>query len=227
MTVENRSVTYGLYDPLYGERVYFEDATLEWLESALNDIERFNIKDETKLKICIEALLREIHQRKEENMNPFINESAIANNTQPTNAETVPFGGAPPIPDGALAPTNNETFSVDLSNVSDGYSIPEGTYKVRCIDVEQRISKSGNPTFVWTFVVDGDAYAGFELRHFTAITPAAMWKVGEALQALGIGKPGEKINFTRNDVIGKTCTASIVDDEYNGKTRSRIDKLTA
>lgn len=224
---------YGLYDPKLKDNVFFQDADLEWLEDALSDLQRFNIKDIVKQQTCIYALTAEIRKRKEKETmsNPFINENNngfvdAPNNLSPAEGEAIPFEGAPVLPASASGGLN-ESFSVDLSNVTGGYCIPEGTYTVRCMDVEQRIAKSGNPMFVWTFNVEGDKFAGFQLMHFTVITPAAMWKVGEVLQALGIGKPGEKINFTRNDVIGKTCTAEVIDDEYNGNTRSRIDKLSA
>jgi len=156
------------------------------------------------------------------NLNPFIDA---------TDADLVPFEGAPVPPPMSVLPGGvdgmDEAFSIDLEGVTDGYTVPEGTYKVQCADIEQRVSQGGNPMFVWTFKVAEGAYAGFELMHFTAITPAAMWKVSEVVRALGIGEPGQKCSFTRKDVIGKTCTAEIKDDDYNDRVRSKIDKLYA
>lgn len=141
-----------------------------------------------------------------------------------------------PFMPGASAPVNtpmpgvpnsstNDSFEVDLTDVQDNFNIPEGTYRMKCTDVEQSVSKGGNPMFVWTFaVVDGN-YAGREFKVFTAITPAAMWKVAETVQALGVGQTGSVVKFKRTDVIGKECGALIEQTEYNGNTRSQISKV--
>lgn len=137
-----------------------------------------------------------------------------------------PFMPSPntPIPG---TPTNNpvDSYEVDLSNVESGFSIPDGNYKVKCIDIEQSVSKGGNPMFVWTFEVSEGDRAGFQSKVFTAITPAAMWKVAETVQALGVGQTGSVVKFKRTDVIGKECGALIEKSEYNGQDRSSITRV--
>lgn len=134
-----------------------------------------------------------------------------------------PTPGAVPMPGGAPA---NNNFEVDLTEVSSGgFTIPDGTYKVRCIDVEQSVSKGGNPMFVWTFEICEGEKAGFQSKVFTAITPSAMWKVAETVIALGVGQEGEVVKFKRTDVINKECGAIFETTEYNGTTRSQISKV--
>ena len=142
-------------------------------------------------------------------------------------ASNNPFinGGAPTPGGSAPAPSSSDEFMIDLTEVEDSSLIPEGTYKVRCINVEQQVSKGGNPMFVWDFEIVGTDYAGRVLKVFTAITPAAMWKVAETVQALGVGGTGEVVKFKRSDVLGKECGAVIEDTEYNGNTRSQISRL--
>lgn len=132
-------------------------------------------------------------------------------------------GATTPMPG---APAQSDTFEVDLNGVSaNSFTIPDGNYRVKCLDVEQSVSKGGNPMFVWDFqVVEGD-YAGFESKVFTAITPAAMWKVAETVIALGVGQAGEVVKFKRTDVVGKECGAAFEQTEYDGKTRSQISRL--
>lgn len=120
---------------------------------------------------------------------------------------------------------NGDSYEVDLSGVTDGYSIPDGNYEVECVEIEQNVSKSGNPMFVWTFEISDGQYKGFQSKVFTAITPAAMWKVAETVQALGVGQTGEVVKFKRTDVIGKKCGALIEKSEYNGQERSQITKV--
>jgi hypothetical protein len=123
-------------------------------------------------------------------------------------------------------PNTSDTFEVDLSDVQESqYTIPDGLYKVKCMDIEQSVSKGGNPMFVWDFAVQGGQYDGFTLKMFTAITPAAMWKVAETVQALGVGQTGQVVKFKRTDVIGKICGALVESSEYNGNMRSSISKV--
>ncbi len=143
--------------------------------------------------------------------NPFMPQS----NPMPTGA---PMPGSP-------APSTSDNFEVDLSNVQDNFKIPDGNYLVTCTDVEQTVSKGGNPMFVWTFQIAEGEHKGFESKVFTAITPAAMWKVAETVEALGVGQTGSVVKFKRTDVVNKQCGAVIEETEYNGNVRSQISKV--
>lgn len=145
-----------------------------------------------------------------QNNNPFI---PGAMNT-PTPMPGAPMGGP-----------SSDNFEIDLTDVSDGFSIPDGNYRVKCIEVEQSVSKGGNPMFVWTFEVSEGNHSGFQSKVFTAITPAAMWKVAETVIALGVGQTGSVVKFKRTDVVGKECGALIEKSEYNGNTRSQISRV--
>lgn len=143
------------------------------------------------------------------NNNPFINGTATPNMG----------AGSAPMPSQSTAPSN-EAFEVDLS-----YAIPDGTYKAKCIEVSQDVSKSGNPMFVWEFEITEGQYAGRTFKSWTAITPAAMWKVAETVIALGIGQQGQVVKFKRQDVLNKECGLVMEQDEYNGKPTSRISRV--
>lgn len=149
------------------------------------------------------------------NNNPFINGTATPN-----------IGaGSAPMPSQSSAPSN-DAFEVDLSDVQDqSYAIPDGTYKAKCIEVTQDVSKSGNPMFVWEFEITEGKYSGRTFKSWTAITPAAMWKVAETVIALGIGQQGQVVKFKRQDVLNKECGLVMEQDEYNGKPTSRISRV--
>ena len=150
--------------------------------------------------------------------NPF-----LPNTGAPASAPaSAPAPTAGPLPSGSVASDN---FEVDLTNVQDNFAIPDGNYKAKCTDVEQSVSSSGNPMFVWTFEVTEGDHAGFTGKVFTAITPAAMWKVAETVIALGVGQSGSVVKFKRTDVIGKECGVLIEETEYNGQKRSQISKV--
>lgn len=147
----------------------------------------------------------------------------MANNSpfMTSTAASAPMPG----PGGAAAQASSDEFAVDLTEVESSDLMPEGTYRVRCANVEQSVSKGGNPMFVWDFEVVGGDHDGNILKVFTAITPAAMWKVAETVVALGIGQTGSVVKFKRSDVIGKECGAVVEDTEYNGNKRSQISRV--
>lgn len=131
-----------------------------------------------------------------------------------------------PTPGGATVGSMADNFEVDLTDVqSNSFTIPDGNYRVKCVDVEQSVSKGGNPMFVWTFEISEGDHKGFQSKVFTAITPAAMWKVAETVIALGVGQTGSVVKFKRTDVVGKECGALIEATEYNGNTRSQISRV--
>ena len=146
-------------------------------------------------------------------------------------AASNPFiaGGSPsPRPSGAGVPgpsAGADEFMVDLTGVEEQGLIPEGSYRAKCVNVEQSVSKGGNPMFVWDFELLEGKGSGRTLKVFTAITPAAMWKVAETVIAMGVGQSGSVVKFKRSDVVGKECGVQVADTEYNGTTRSQISRV--
>lgn len=132
-----------------------------------------------------------------------------------------------PAPTAQGAVTSSDTFEVDLTDVESSGLVPAGPYRAKCVNVEQSVSKGGNPMFVWDFeLLEGDG-KGRILKVFTAITPAAMWKVAETVIALGVGQTGEVVKFKRSDVIGRECGVTVEDTEYNGNVRSQIQNVVS
>ena len=129
-----------------------------------------------------------------------------------------------PMP-GSSVPMGTDNFEVDLSEVQSGFVVPDGVYKVKCVEIEQTVSKGGNPMFAWTFEISSGPHTGFQSKVFTALTPAAMWKVAETVEALGVGQTGQVVKFKRSDVINKECGAMFETSDYNGQSRSQISRL--
>lgn len=145
-----------------------------------------------------------------------------------TNNPFIPGGAPAPMPGAPMpgAPAANDSFEVDLTGVeANGFTIPDGIRRVRCVNVEQSVSKGGNPMFVWDFEVSDGDHKGFKSKVFTAITPAAMWKVAETVIALGVGQQGSVVKFKRSDVLNKECGALFETVEYNGQNRSQISRV--
>lgn len=151
------------------------------------------------------------------NNNPFMKGPGM-------NTPTGPIGGMP-APTGSVS-MGGDNFEIDLSSVqSNAYTVPDGIYRVKCVEIEQTVSRGGNPMFAWTFEICAGNFSGFQSKSFTALTPAAMWKVAETVEALGVGSQGQVVKFKRSDVINKECGAMFEQSEYNGTVRSSITRV--
>lgn len=139
---------------------------------------------------------------------------------QPPAQFQAPMGA--PMPGGTGFAGPAMSFDVDLTDVQTGFSVPDGDYLLKCLDVEQGVSQAGNSQFIWTFAIVGGDYNDKELKLFTALTPAAMWKVAETVTALGLGVVGQKVRFTRSEVVGRYCIGTLEEGEYKGVVRSSI-----
>lgn len=134
---------------------------------------------------------------------------------QPTQEEMEEILGGPsepdPFTDGPNAAINAE-FEFDFS---DSGEVADGTYHARVKDLTQGRSKANNPQYIWDFSL---LEIGRSLPYYTALTPAARWKVAETLQAIGIRKNQEEsvVKFKRGDAVGKPCRVVVRNDQWVG-----------
>ena len=122
---------------------------------------------------------------------------------------------------------NDDEFSVNPSSAQNGggYLIPDGDYPALLVDLRKGFSKNGNPQWIWTFAIMSGEHAGKEFSLFTALTPSALWKVAETVEALGLGKGGTVSKFIKNEALSRRCIISIRKETYNGQERSSIVKV--
>jgi hypothetical protein len=118
---------------------------------------------------------------------------------------------------------DEDIFAIDgLDDVESKFKIPEGYYVAKVIDIEKQTSQAGNPMWVWTFTTTKGQYQGTELKVWTALTQAALWKLMEVLKALGIKPEKGSINLKKDEIIGRSCYINVVDREYQGRVTSSI-----
>ena len=124
-------------------------------------------------------------------------------------------------PNGGLA----DGFEVYQGFEYDDMKIPDGLYRIKCVDVEQSLSSLGGPAYTWIFEVTGGSYDGSVLKLCTAISPANMWRVAEVIQALGIEQQDPVIRFKKADVVGRECGALVRNKSCNGRSVSVITRI--
>lgn len=126
-------------------------------------------------------------------------------------------------------PKTGEVWDIDIPEDIDSRGrIPAGDkYLGKLVDVKKDKAKSsGNPMFVWSFLIVSGPQAGRDFNLYTALTPDSMWKVVETLEALGVEvTPGEPVRVNKRDLIGRMCLMNIQDDSYNGRPTSKLNGI--
>jgi len=115
---------------------------------------------------------------------------------------------------------------IDFSSIPDLEPIPAGVYPAVVADIELRESKTtSNPYLNWTFEITAPEYLGRRVWLVTGLSPEALWKLRETLEALGEQDLSGEIDFDPQDYIGETCRVVVSQEVYNGRTRNRVDSV--
>lgn len=118
-----------------------------------------------------------------------------------------------------------DSFYVDFSNYKDRSSarLPEGEYLVRVGDAEATTTKKDDPMVNVFLTVVGGPYADSPIIDRLTITEKALWRVANALRALGFKVEKRNMNIPIKSMIGRTMVIKVSDGEpYNGEVRSEI-----
>lgn len=121
-------------------------------------------------------------------------------------------------------PVEGDDDVFDLDNVTMPDLAAPGVYVAQVSDIQKKDSaSSGNPMLVWEFTVleQGDVY-GKTFLLFTALTPAAMWKLHEVLSAFDLVTEDGKAKFRKQDVLGRDCRIVLEHSTYEGRQRASI-----
>ena len=118
---------------------------------------------------------------------------------------------------------------LDFTGIEAYVKCAEGQHVVKLIELEETESQAGNDMLNATFQVVKGASTGAKLYDNFVLTEKALWKLQSYLVAVGIKADG-KITLDLDKLIGKQCIVEVAHEEYEGKTRARIQefiKLTA
>jgi len=106
--------------------------------------------------------------------------------------------------------------------------LPEGEYKVRFIDGEFMVARSGNEMLKITME---DVDSGAQVTDFLFFTEKSAWKTDAFLKCFGVApKKGEEFELDQaflSKTKGKEGEVLIGVEEYNGVKRNRIGEFLA
>lgn len=122
------------------------------------------------------------------------------------------------------------SVNVDFTDVEagtgGGFHIPEGDYGVVVHSAELTTSSNDNEQIKWVFKGTEGKAKGKQFFFYTPLVEQALWKLRGTLEALGVETPDSAMDIDLDELIGMEGIGQVVDDEYQGKTRSKLSGLS-
>ena len=113
---------------------------------------------------------------------------------------------------------------LDFTGIEAYVKCAEGQHVVKLTDIEETESQAGNDMLNATFQVVKGTSTGAKLYDNFVLTEKALWKLQSFLEAVGIKASG-KIVLDLDKLIGKQCIVEVAHEEYDGKTRAKIQEF--
>lgn len=117
------------------------------------------------------------------------------------------------------------TLTLDFTGVQTEFEpLPVGTYNAVVAEIEHvpHSAKSNEPYLKWVFEITDEGYSGRKLFHNTSLQPAALWKLGKTLEALGVDVPQAEFQLDLRALLGLPCQLAVSVRVHQGKNRNDI-----
>ena len=117
-------------------------------------------------------------------------------------------------------------ITVDFSNVKDrgefsNRALPEGDYIAKITDVNLAESSQGNTQLIFKIEVEGVRAASYPF--YCGLDEKQLWKLRNLCVAAGLNAPKKRLALDPNKLIGKLIGIELMDDEYEGRVKSKIN----
>jgi hypothetical protein len=97
--------------------------------------------------------------------------------------------------------------------------VEPGDYEVEIVDAIETLSKSNHEMIELKLRTSAGSY----LYDFLVFIPSAFWKIDAFRAATGeTVTPEQDVEIVADDLIGRTGTARLALEEYNGKKRNKV-----
>lgn len=112
---------------------------------------------------------------------------------------------------------------LDFTGVESFQRPSEGEHVAKIVKAEVKQSQGGNDMIVVCYEVTQGQDKGARVYENYPLTDTALWKLKAMLQAIGMKCDG-KVQLDLDKLVGKVCLITVIDDEYNGQVRSRVQE---
>lgn len=100
----------------------------------------------------------------------------------------------------------------------------EGEHVVKVLEAKEGVSQAGNDVIQLKLqVLKGSSKDAIVYDNLT-LTEKALWRTKQFLDALGMKSDG-KLVIDLDKIEGKTCIISVIHEEYQGKTKAKVDEF--
>ena len=115
-------------------------------------------------------------------------------------------------------------MKLDFTGIEAYVKCAEGQHVVKLTAIEDTESQAGNDMLSATFKVVKGQSTGAVLYDNFVLTDKALWKLQSFLIAVGMKAEG-RMTLDLDKLIGKTCIVEVAHEEYEGKTRAKIQEF--
>lgn len=113
-------------------------------------------------------------------------------------------------------------MKLDFTGVENFLRASEGEHVCRVAAADVKQSQGGNDMIVVQFEVTKGDDKGARVFENYPLIDTALWKLKGFLQAIGMKADG-KVQLDLDKLVGKVCIVSVKHEEYEGKTRAKVD----
>lgn len=117
----------------------------------------------------------------------------------------------------------SKKVKVDFTGVESFNRASEGQHVAKIATAEMRESQGGNDMISVAFEVTKGQDKGARVFENYPLAENALWKLKGMLQAIGMKCEG-KVQLDLDKLVGKVCIIEVSHEEYEGKTRARIQE---
>ena len=115
-------------------------------------------------------------------------------------------------------------MKLDFTGVESFQRMNEGSHVCKIVSADEKQSQGGNDMIVVAFEATKGVDKGSRVYENFPLVDSALWKLKGLLQAIGMKADG-KVQLDLDKLIGKVCVVDVKHEEYEGKTRARVEAI--